>query len=98
MAEHTPIIDVTEEFFTLDQFAFNDHIRSLGKEALVGISYALLEEDDDMHNVFLLRRTKAFVEKSPQRHAAVVATEKQVAIEPNVFHSGVIRISPDEES
>jgi len=98
MAEFTPVIDVTEEFFTLDRYEFNDYIRALGKDALVGVSYSLPSENTDQENQALLRQTKAFVEKSPHRSAAVIATEEQVSIEPNVFYSGVIRVSPDLEN
>jgi hypothetical protein len=98
MAEFTPVIDVTEEFFSLDRYEFNDFIRGLGKEALVGVSYSLPSENTAQENQALLRQTKAFVEKSPNRNAAVIATEEQVSIEPNVFYSGVIRVSPDQEN
>ena len=99
MAEFTPVIDVTEEFFTMDSYKLNDFIRGLviglGKEAVVGISFALPEENDDSSNRLLLRRTKAFVERGANRLAAVIATDDQVSIEPNVFCSGVPRIKPE---
>jgi hypothetical protein len=95
MAEYLPVIDVTEEFFTLDTYGLNDYIRSLGAGAIVGVSFSVLESDSEQYNQLLLRRVKAFIEKSPQRIASVIATEQQVSIEPNVFSSGVMRIDPD---
>jgi hypothetical protein len=95
MAEHIPVIDVTEEFFTMDSHELNAHIRGLGKGALVGVSYPILDENGERYNQSILRKTKAFVERAPERDAVVIATEAQVSIEPNVFCSGVLRVTPD---
>lgn len=98
MAEYKPVIDVTAEFFAFDTYALNSHIRALGEGALVGVSFPILETDDTDYNKAILRKTKAFVERSPLRLATILATDQQVSIEPNVFYSGVMRMSPDIEA
>lgn len=93
--ELLPVVDVTQEFFEMSFTSLNRHIRDLGEGVLVGISYQIFDEDGLECNRGVLRKTKAMIERGPGRFAVVVASEEQVAIEPNVFCSGVTRMSPD---
>lgn len=98
MTEYMPVNDVTQEFFEMEPHELNSVIRCLGKGALVGVSYQLLDENGEQYNRLLLRKTKAFVERAPERLVTVIATEEQVSIEPNAFYSGIMRMSPENDA
>ncbi len=96
-AEHEPTPrDISQEFLTMDGFAFRDFLRSLRDEPSLSITV-------DWKDVQTARRLKAFLEdmhsksRGQKRTATIRATEAQYMQELNVFASGVKREKVEEK-
>ncbi len=85
--EHEPAPrDISQEFLTMDTFAFLDFLRTVRNEPSLSITI-------DWKDVPTARRLKAFLEsgRGQKRSATIRATDEQYNQELNVFASGVRR-------